>query len=189
MSWYCILLKHFFRCVFAAALFTLALRNSEASATAIAASKSGLCLELDAASGTYRVISKEPAWTLGGSLGVSLKSVTTSRAHDGVGDGRQISFEWRDGQTPMRGQIRLYNEKPLALFSQTCGAATETPPAAFPAFTKLPDSLHVFSYGHHEFAPPHFSTNEICTPWLLFDDQANAFLISPASHFLVASID
>ena len=89
---------------------------------------------------------------------------------------------------PMSGQIRLYDGKPVALFSQTCGAATETPPAAFPDFTTLPESLHIFSYGHHEFAPPHFSTNEISTPWLLFDDQANALLISPASHFMVASM-
>ena len=88
----------------------------------------------------------------------------------------------------MSGQIRLYGEKALALFSQTCGVAAETPPAAFPAFTKLPESLHIFSYGHHEFAPPDFSTTEISTPWLLFDDDADAFVISPASHFMVASM-
>lgn len=158
------------------------------AASSLAAPGSGLSVECDAASGSYKIISREPAWTFAGTLGHPLKSVGIDTARDGIGASREITFEWRDGQMPMRGQIRLYDGKPVALFSQTCGAPAELPPAPFPAFTQLPGSLHVFSYGHHEFAPPRFSTNEICTPWMLFDDQANAFLISPASHFLVASM-
>ncbi len=150
--------------------------------------ESGLSVQVAADSGNYRITAKRPAWTFAGSLGVPLNNVTASRGRDGVGGYQQTSFAWRDHQRPMSGQIRLYETTAVALFSQTCQAATETPPAAFPAFTHLPESLHIFSYGHHEFAPPHFSTNEISTPWLLFDDQADAFLISPASHFMVASM-
>ena len=155
---------------------------------AIISSASGVSLRLDASTGSYQLTVKHPAWDFSGSVGQPLKNVAASQGRDAIGDYQQIAFDWQDGPKLMSGQIRLYNEKALALFSQTCGAASETPPAAFPAFTRLPESLHVFSYGHHEFAPPDFSTTEISTPWLLFDDDADAFVISPASHFMVASM-
>jgi hypothetical protein len=148
----------------------------------------GMSLELEAKSGDYRVLSKDPAWAFGGSLGTPLTNITTSRGCDAAGAYEQIAFDWQNGPMPMSGQIRLYDEKALALFSQTCGVAAELPPPAFPAFTTLPEKLRIFSYGRHEFAPPHFATNEISTPWLLFDNDANAFIISPASHFMVASM-
>jgi len=173
---------HFFAVVSA---LTLALNRCEG---AVITSASGISLRLDASSGNYQLSAKQPAWKLGGSIIQPLKNVTANRGHDPIGGYQQLVFEWQDGQTPMSGQIRLYEEKPLALFSQSCGAATEMPPPAFPDFTRLPDKLHVFSYGHHEFAPPHFTANQISTPWMLFDDEANALLVSPASHFMVASM-
>ncbi|MDB6017190.1 MAG: hypothetical protein JWR19_1679 [Pedosphaera sp.] len=171
-----------------AAVLTLALSGSKSATTSLAGTRSGLSVQLDAKSGGYRVISKKPAWTYGGSLTTPLMNITTSRGHDKAGDYQQMAFDWRNGPMPMSGQIRLYDGKALALFSQTCGMATEMPPPAFPDFTTLPEKLHIFSYGHHEFAPPQFTNNEISTPWMLFDDQANALLISPASHFMVASM-
>ena len=178
----------FFQPFFAGILLVFPLQGGAGEVVKCSASQTGLSVRVDAASGGYQIVSQDPAWTFGGTLGVPLKNAVNSRGHDEAGAYQQIAFGWQDGQTPMDGQIRLYEEKPLVLFSQTCIAATETPPSAFPAFTKLPESLHIFSYGHHEFAPPHFTNNEISTPWMLFDNQANAFLISPASHFLVASM-
>lgn len=176
------------RLLFAAVLLACPLKNSAGETAEFSAAKTGLSVRVDAAGGDYQIVSQDPAWTFGGNLGTPLTNAAISRGHDQTADYQQITFEWHVGQTPMSGRIRLYNDKPVALFAQTCGAATGMPPTAFPAFTKLPQSLHIFSYGHHEFAPPHFSTNEISTPWLLFDDQARAFLISPASHFMVASM-
>jgi len=86
------------------------------------------------------------------------------------------------------GSIRVYEEKPLVLFSDTCGPARQTAPAPFPDFGGLPSRLHVFSYRQEVFAPPSFTANECSTPWLLFDDEANAAVISPAAHFMVASM-
>lgn len=88
----------------------------------------------------------------------------------------------------MTGWIRVYDAQPIALCSDTCGVASETPPAPFPSFTRLPPDLHVFSYSQRTFAPPDFKANDCSTPWLLFDDQANALIVSPASHFMVASM-
>ncbi len=149
---------------------------------------SNLSLRIDEKTGAYELSSRHPDWQFAGSLQAPIKNVTTSHGNNAAGDYKQIAFEWKAGETPMSGWIRLYEKNRIAIFSQTCGAEMEMPPAAFPAFTKLPNSLHVFSYGHHEFAPPRFGTNDISTPWLFFDDSDNAFVISPASHFMVASM-
>ena len=150
-------------------------------------SASGISLGLDAGGGAYRLTIKKPAWDFGGSLKQPLKDVAARRGSDGLGGYQLLDFKWQDGNTPMSGEIRLYDEKPLALFSQTCRAATSLLPP-FPDFRTLPANLHVFSYGHHEFAPPHFAATEISTPWLLFDTQDDALVISPASHYMVASM-
>lgn len=170
-------------------LGTLPLALALSSAAAAVFHLTGeMSVRVDASNGDYELAARQPAWSFGGSLHAPLKNVATRRGHDLAGRYQEIAFEWEAGRTPMSGQIRVYVAGGLAVFSQTCGSAMATPPAAFPAFTKLPGNLHIFSYGRREFAPPSFSINDICTPWLLFDDRANAFIISPASHFMVASM-
>ena len=178
-----------FRYVFSAlAVLTLIGNHCEASTISISTPNNGLTVRVNPDSGDYEIHSQNPAWNFGGSLATPLKNVANGRGTDGSGDYQQISFDWQAGQTPMSGSIRIYDGKPVALISQTCEAATETPPAAFPSFTTLPQSLHVFSYDNINFAPPMFSAGNTSTPWLLFDDRANAVVISPASHFMVASM-
>ena len=172
----------------AAALLALSLNGSPAADIELAAPENGLSLRLDAARGDYEISSAESKWRFAGSFKMALAAAKTTRGKDLVGDYQQVSFAWNAGPTPMTGSIRIYKEQPLAIFSQTCGVAVEMPPAAFPAFTKLPANLHVFSHGLKEFAPRQFSASEISTPWLMFDDQANALIISPAAHFMVASM-
>jgi hypothetical protein len=155
---------------------------------AVITSAAGLSVRLDASSGAYQLAAKKLVWQWAGSLNQPLKNVDASRGSDAIGRYQQLAFDWQQGQTPMSGQIRIYEEKPVALFLQTCRSAAEIPPPAFPDFTELPAGLHIFSYGHHEFAPPRFVATDISTPWLLFDDHANAVVISPASHFMVASM-
>lgn len=169
------------------AVLALMLAANRCVATDIT-SASGLSLHWEASTGSYQITGKQPEWKFGGSINQPLRGVAASRGHDQIGSYQQLSFEWQDGPTPMSGEIRLYEQKALALFAQTCRTATKSPPPPFPDFKVLPDKLHVFSYGHHEFAPPRFAATEISTPWLLFDNDANAFIISPASHFMVASM-
>src|SRR5579863_2229250 len=183
-------LKSFKRLPFLAALTLSCLSWSglAASPTTVSILASGMSAQVDPATGDYSVAATDPAWSFGGSLATPLNHVATTAGHDDLGDFQQIAFDWQAGLQPMSGQIRIYTGEPLALFSQTAANASETAPAAFPAFTSLPAALHTFSYGHHEFAPPVFGPTEISTPWLLFDDNANALVISPASHFMVASM-
>ncbi|HEX3627256.1 MAG TPA: hypothetical protein VH280_17755 [Verrucomicrobiae bacterium] len=180
-------LRFAFLLPFAMAMFA-AMPGANDVRAAVIKTAAGLSVQLDAKTGGYRISTKKPDWQLAGSLHEPLKDVAASKGADAIGRYRQLAFDWQQGQTPMSGQIRIYEEKLVALFSQTCRAATETAPPAFPDFTALPGPLHVFSYGHHEFAPPKFVATDISTPWLLFDDQANAFVVSPASHFMVASM-
>ena len=172
----------------AAALLALSLTGSAAAVVHINAPECGLSAKLDETSGDYEISAGDSQWLFAGSFKSAVMGAARSHGKDAVGDYLQISFGWQAGLEPMTGWIRLYSEQPLALFSQTCGVAVEIPPAAFPAFTAVPAKLHIFSHGLHEFAPPQFSASEISTPWLLFDDQANAVIISPASHFMVASM-
>jgi len=172
----------------AAALLTLSARAAGATFT-LPFSASGISASVDVAARHYEVSCNNPPWTFSGTFQTALAHAAVSAGHDRLGHYRQIAFEWEDSQTPMSGRIRVYDERPVAIFSQNCGMPRETPPPAFPSFTKFPSDLHIFSHGLREFAPPRFEANNISTPWLLFDDAANAFIISPASHFMVASME
>ncbi|HEY1662622.1 MAG TPA: hypothetical protein VGI03_09405 [Verrucomicrobiae bacterium] len=176
------------RLLLAVAPLALQPANTEAANINVLTSKSGVSVRVNDRSGNYQITSANPKWTFAGNLGTPLNNSRISRGHDVVGDYQQVDFDWQAGSTPLSSQIRIYDDKPLALFSQTCGAATEVPPPAFPDFTSLPKKLWIFSYGQHPFAPPDFTNNDTSTPWLLFDNDANAFIISPASHFMVASM-
>jgi hypothetical protein len=155
----------------------------------VVANAAGLSVSMDL-SGDYSVQSSAPIWTFGVKIDslMPLKNLAASTGQDPIGQYQRISFDWTEGISLMNGEIRLYVEKPLILFSDQRRNAGEMPPAPFPSFTKMPNDLHVFSYRQGAFAPPQFAANACSTPWLLFDDHANAMVVSPASHFMVASM-
>jgi hypothetical protein len=163
--------------------------HADSSSVDLSSSDTGLAVHVDKTSGDYEVSETNPAWHFGGSLGQSLSDVKTARGKDAGGSYRAISFAWQDGISPMKGEIRIYRKTSVAVFSETCGSAMELPPAPFPSFTNVPEELHVFSYQQKTFAPPQFAASDCSTPWLLFDDAANALVISPASHFMVAAMN
>ena len=173
---------------FAVAVLTLVIGANFCGAAILSVPGNGLTLRVDEVTGAYEIVLKDPAWTFGGSFSGAITNAVLSRGIDSLGGYQQVGFAWSDRQTPMTGWIRAYDESPLVLFSETCNAAVELPPAPFPSFTRLPVSLHIFSHALEDFAPPRFTANENGTPWLLFDDQADALMISPASHFMVASM-
>jgi hypothetical protein len=145
-------------------------------------------LKWDEASGAYQITCSDTGWKFSGQLPAATGPATQTAGTDVLGGYRQVNFSWSEDAQPMSGSIRLYQSRPLVLFSDTCGAARQTAPAPFPDFRGLPGGLHVFSYRQAVFAPPAFKPSECSTPWLLFDDRAHAVVISPASHFMVASL-
>jgi len=171
-----------------AVLLALLLSGVQAAATVVSAPNNGLSVRVDEATGNYEVVTRNPAWKFAGHFEVPITNAAVDRGNDSIGSFQQITFEWQSERSPMRGQIRLYDKDPLVLFADTCNLAVDAAPAPFPSFTRLPAKLHVFGYGLDNFAPPHFAANDTSTPWLLFDDRAHSLVVSPASHFMVASM-
>jgi hypothetical protein len=166
-----------------------------AHAATISSAKTGLSAELTETTGAYRVAATNPGWSFAGSLGTPATAVHVTAGQDGAGTYQEIDFNWQAGPAPMRGTIRLYRDNPLILFKYTYVQASSTPSVAFPRFTTIPDELNnteenllQFSYGNKTRAPAQFSLGQCSTPRLLFDVKANAMVISPASHFFIASM-
>jgi hypothetical protein len=159
-----------------------------ATGATLSAAKTGISVHLNEATGEYRVEATHPAWAFSGNLGSPAVSVRTSTNRDRFGAYRQIAFAWQSAQTPLEGSIRLYQERPVLLFSYTYVRAASPAPVFFPSFTGMPANLNRFSYRNAAFAPPQFELGQYGTPWLLFDGNANAAVISPASHFIIAAM-
>jgi hypothetical protein len=146
----------------------------------------GIEASIDAKSGVYEVRSVPLNWRFAGELGESAVDVGVSAGQDRLGAYRELRFRWRRDVT---GTIRAYADRPVLLFGVTSSQAVpEARTLRFPRFTHLPDSLHTFSYQNREFAPPTFALEQAGTPWLLFDDQAHAAVLSPAANYMIASM-
>ena len=152
------------------------------------ASPTNPSLQLNSTIGTYDLKLNGFNWVFAGSLLGPIADVKTTGGDDAIGRYEQTAFSWHEAQVPLTGFIRIYRERKLAVFSQTCETAVDKPPLSFPDFTNVPSGLHVFSHGLKTFAPPQFTASDSSTPCLLFDDSAHACIISPASHFMVASM-
>lgn len=138
--------------------------------------------------GRYQVAVKASGWNFAGKLPDRAHDLTQSTGKDAVGRYQQIAFSWSEAAHPMIGTIRLYDAKDVILFSDTTVQAIPTPAAPFPNFTTVPAGLFPFSYRDVAFADPQHNLKTISSPWLFFDAQDHALLISAASHFLIANL-
>ena len=148
-------------------------------------SAAGITVELDAATGHYTFWVPKPRWNFAGDLGGPAEGLTVSRGSDRLGTFQEINFQWMPSRL-LSGSIRLYDAQPAVLFTLVCRKAGARLPALLPRFTSFPHDLHRFSYRDQAFSPPSFTLETNGTPWLLFDDQANAVVISPAANFMTA---
>ncbi len=155
--------------------------------SAIDRSSKLLNVTIDAHSGSYTINVPEQRWTFKGSIGQPMNEVYFKQGHDSIGWYKAVSFKWRN-QVNYVGTIRWYQQRPVVLFNLTLPQGAKQSIVPFPAFTTLPDSLYHFSYKNDVFAAPQFSLEQTSTPWLLFDDNDNACVISPASDLIVAKL-
>jgi hypothetical protein len=148
----------------------------------------GIVAGIDPESGRYEIRSRELGWAFTGELGDSASNLRIESGQDRLGAYRELRFSWRR-QGAFNGKIRTYVSRPVVLFGITSkepvadGAAIR-----FPRFTGLPKNLHHFSYKNEAFAPRSFALEETATPWLLFDDQMHAVVLSPAANYMIASM-
>lgn len=163
----------------------LALAAAAARAVQVETS-SGLHVAVDAASGCYELHATPWQWTFAGDCGGPVTDVAATHGQDAIGRYQEIAFAV-GGPAKFDAAIRAYEQSPVLLFTiKTSQATAALPP--FPAFKRVPGGLHPFSYKHQMFSPPSFTLESVGTPWLLFDDSANAAILSPADHFMVATM-
>jgi hypothetical protein len=137
------------------------------------------------ATGKYSIVFQKPAWTFGGSLGVAPSQVTNATGTDGVGAYHEVTFTYSD-TSAKTGAIRTYDMTPVVLFTvnYTTGGSNG---AGFPSLSTYPKLPLHLTYGDVEFAPFSFSALSPDSPWVYFDANANAFIVSAANHFMNAA--
>jgi hypothetical protein len=150
-------------------------------------STAGITAQFDSASGRYEISTRQPAWKFAGELGQPAQNVVVENGSDSIGAYHEIRFTWRTNIS-LTGSIRVYDARPVMLLGLECNQAVEEMPAIFPRFTSIPGGLHHFSYKNTTFAPQSFKLEPNGTPWLLFDDRADAAIISPADNFMIATM-
>jgi hypothetical protein len=143
-----------------------------------------------ASNGTYVITSTDPAWTFAGSVG-TLSSLATNSGTDNIGSYSEINLGYNATVGHLAG-IRLYDGKPVVLFSDTA-LANGPNDLAFPRLATYPSSLYHISYGGGSalyggiFGVYSFSTFDSDSPWLFFDTNYNSFVLSPATNYMIAS--
>ena len=153
-------------------------------AETISDSSTKVLVSVQQSSGQYMVSSKRFQWTFSGSVGAPLLNLQKIDGRDGIGSFQALVFQWKDA-IPLQGTIRLYTGRPVILFDLTVLKEAGKPAPPFPDFSKFPQ-LQPFSFEDRPFSPPAFDQEENATPWLFFDKKDRAFLISPASDFMIA---
>jgi len=147
--------------------------------TSTSISGSGLAATVSVNDGTYQIVAASQAWTFQGSAG-PLQNVAVSNGTDSISAWNQIAF---DHGTARTSSIRLYNNTSVVLFS-TRYAQDGPNSDPFPSFSSYPQGLFTFNYsGKWTYQ---FGSLNSRAPWLFFDGQANAFILSPASNFMTA---
>lgn len=147
----------------------------------------GLSANIDSLTGTYSIHSAALGWTFGGSLHTPLHHCFSSEGKDSIGYFHSLRFSWHN-KIDYTGSIKYYQDQPVVLFNLELPEGCNTAPTVFPQFTQLPAMPYGFSYHNHIFALPQFVLEETCSPWLLFNDKAESFILSPASQFMIAQM-
>ncbi|MGA2600177.1 MAG: hypothetical protein ABSH09_24690 [Bryobacteraceae bacterium] len=130
--------------------------------------------------GSYQVIASDYGWTFGGTIVGGTQNIVVGEGSDKSGSWTEVSFDHANGRS---NAIRLYTSTPVVLFSTTYSVASPNADA-FPHLTTYPAGLFTFSYAAPwQFA---FGTLNTVSPWLFYDERANAFLFSPATNLLTA---
>ena len=109
------------------------------------------------------------------------------RGRDRAGPYREVEFKYETSAAAARlGAIRIYDHRPVVIFKLvflTAGKTSES----FPTISSYPRDLHHLTYTD-TFGGFSFERFGPDGPWVFFDDQANTFIFSPASHYMNAAL-
>jgi hypothetical protein len=132
--------------------------------------------------GVYYISVQDPAWMFGGNIGHPLENVRVAAGTDGIGEYDEISFQFQES-VQKEGAIRLYKQKRIVLFTLKLFAAGENY-RTFPKLSYYPRGFyHLTNAGWMH----RFDQSETDGPLVEFDSKARAFILSPASNFMIAT--
>ena len=134
--------------------------------------------------GVYSVNFASLAWTFTGYLAQALTNRTINSGSDNIGAYSEIHFNYTNA-VQHAGGIRLYNNLPVILFTDTTLAAGAND-LAFPRWFSYPVVQSHLSFGN-TFSPYNFSTLFDDNLWLFFETNHDTFIISAATNYMVAS--
>lgn len=128
--------------------------------------------------GRYEVTVASSGWIFAGGVG-NLDSLTATSGSDSLGSWREIAFTYGTQSSA----IRLYDDQAAVLFTTQYGVDSANG-NGFPHFTTFPQNLFTFSFGG--LWAYTFNSLNNRSPWLFYDAQSNAFIMSPAANFMTA---
>jgi len=143
---------------------------------------------VDPDAGNYGVENARTGWKFSGDLGSPATRAAIRKGRDAVGSYSEIDFSWNQ-PTPMNGVIRSYDDQPIVWCRAHYAKSVSGNGIDFPDFKSINAGARQFSYQDRTFSPPIFGLSKTSTPWLFFDDSARSLVISPASNFMVATMD
>ncbi len=144
-------------------------------------------VEVNQQTGNYSISSNILHWRFSGTVGQAVSSLKETSGKDNYGIFHQVSFQWK-ADNHYIASIKYYQTRPIVLFSLNIPEGANHINLKFPDFTEFPKDLQKFSYANNVFAPHQFKLNNTSTPWLFFDNKDNAFILSPASDFIVSKM-
>ncbi len=134
--------------------------------------------------GHYTVTATDLGWSFSGNIGHPLANLGVTSGTDNVGAYTEIAFDFRSDAS-RHAAIRSYIDRSALLFKAS-NAAQAPNTFAFPDWSVYPQGLNFLTYGG-TFVAPTFNTASTDSPWVFFDASSHAFILSPASHFMVGS--
>jgi len=139
------------------------------------------------ADGSFEVTTRTPAWKFSGNVGSPLSHLAARRGRDRAGPYREVEFKYETSAAAARlGAVRIYDHRPVVIFKLvflTAGNTSES----FPTISSYPRNLHHLTYTD-TFGGFSFERFGPDGPWVFFDDHANTFILSPASHYMNAAL-
>jgi hypothetical protein len=134
--------------------------------------------------GGWEVVGGAKRWSFRGDVRARLGGLAAAAGSDALGAYREAAFSYDAGTGRRRAAIRLYEGFPAAIFVSTfeSGGANAAP---FPTFRALPRVAYHLSYDG-AFIPYSFTKLGADSPWVFFDGDRNTFVLSAASHFVLA---
>jgi hypothetical protein len=134
-------------------------------------------------SGSYRLRYPQYGWDFSGTVGPPIETLTRA-SRDAIGQYQEITVALADDALRQMA-IRSYMHAPVVVFTKVVRGPTDNT-VSFPSFALFPRLPYHLSF-EGIFAHPTFESFGAGSPWLFFDDNKRAMILSPASRFLVST--